>query len=303
LRQFADVVHAGSAELHGSAHIFQRDHLPSYLSPALDLPAPLAGWAFSTTPIAEGPIFIAADTSSDRAWAAAADQILRATLLPPASPRDARALILVSSVADPTSVPASARPAPRFSVAELIKALPNALANVLSHERAAQAAAAETQMRYDAREADLAEAARHNDQLRADCEKLELQLEKARSELQASEPARQWSALRSELRDIRERVISVDQNVGDIRRDLSRRPATTQGGSQTGSSKALGAGAGDARRSIPPYLWVVGILLLAMIALAIYLSLPSPTTKSSPSTEILTVDSRDEPVQLDIHPR
>jgi hypothetical protein len=80
---------------HGAAQFLDPDYLPKYVRRAGRLAPGLAGWCYSDSQLPATSLFLAVAGEEREAWALAAEQVQRVSLLPGPSPRHSRAMILV----------------------------------------------------------------------------------------------------------------------------------------------------------------------------------------------------------------
>lgn len=252
LQRFVDAIGSGEKP-DEAADGFIQGHLPRYLQRSPNLPGPLAGWPFSQSRISDSATFVAAAPGADEAWLLAADQLLRATLLPPPRPGTARALILVRQTAAEDPKAEAGTIISPLAMPEIVKALPHAFE---SAQKQSLAATAEAQAAIELgrhREAELADARTKHAQLEQQIRELHHEADQLRAELQASDPDRERAMLHDALRNLSQQVTGVKttlhaghnqllDEVGSIKRrlDPDRLPAGAhaQGGSR-GSSNML----------------------------------------------------------------
>lgn len=218
LRAFADAAVDGEA-LDAAADGFV-ENLPKYLQPSLGLPVPLAGWIYSPSRIAEAAIFTAAEAAAGKAWLLAADQLMRATLLPPPTPQTARALILVRQSAGENMTATAGTAISHLTAPELVKLLPKAFDTARAQVQSAlsEAEAAVELGRH--REAELAQATNRGVQLEQELAQQSEEIDRLHSALQASDPNQERANLHAAVRDLSQQLGALKSTVSATRSDL-----------------------------------------------------------------------------------
>jgi Sec-independent protein translocase protein TatA len=227
----------------------------------------------------------------------AADQLLRATLLPPPTPQTSRALILVrKSSADGAKREEGAGLSP-LTAPELVKPLPRAFASAKEEVRGALAQAQAAVERARQREAELAQARDRQALLEQEVGTLKEEAGRLRGELEASDPNRERALLHEAVRDLSRQIGEVKNMVRGTRDEL-----LTQVGSlkrRSGEGQQPDGGSARARdfggsqpatglRGRPTALMIVAaVALLVTVGALLFLYWPTPAAPD-PVREIRT---------------
>lgn len=241
LLQFAEAVAARNMDQAAEgARIFETDkHLGRYVRPRSAAPPQLSGWTFSRSPMSETMLFGATAATLADAVDAAAEQVLRMSVLPGPSPTCSRALILLQSPQASASSGAAAaqlQPVKRGLAADLLDYIPRALGDILEQNygltvreqtaderaRRSEAAAAELQQKLDSLQQ------RH------------AQLE---DQLADNEPLRRLSAIERMLNGMDNRLAVMDTSLRNMRA-MDRETSSTRTRPQTASPAYAGQGGG-----------------------------------------------------------
>jgi hypothetical protein len=309
-----DLVHAGSllnalSKLAGSLGgdddptlssnadlLLSRDFLPAYVTPTPDFPAPLAGWHYAPSQLADTAQFLAAAPVPDEAWELAAEQLLRATILRPSAPSLARQLILVrqreAAVGDEPSGMVRLKPG---LATDIVRALPAALQDFSEEGRRVRAEAEQLAARCHGLESALAEQRGIADRLSNQLPILQVELDAARAQLEGNDSYRQWAQVRDAMRDIADqgrrnenlievsrrdilnRIASLPSSSAASLQQLSGLDAASRSASSSGSNRFGRHPDAGAGRWLLWGLWIlVGLLAVAVIYFAYsYLSAPA----------------------------
>jgi hypothetical protein len=229
LKRLADaVVEAGNEIVSGNADAFLGDdYLPAYVMPSGSLPPRLAGWSFVPGPLPETSLFAALDAEPERAWALAAEQLLRATILPGPSPAHGRMLILVRSAAGGEDPVGLDRIKPNLA-GEIVRSLPAAVGETASDARAAREEAETVSARCRGLESELASEQARSSLLADRVSVLEVETDSLKTQLAGSEPYQAWSALKDQVREVSRQVSHTEQSVETARRDILDRLSAIQ---------------------------------------------------------------------------
>lgn len=297
LRVFADT-DPQDPSLDADAERFLGEYLSGYLQPSPDHPAALSGWPFAASRFTETAIYMASDEDDAAAWGMAADQVLRATLLPPPSPAHSRALILVR--------PGKAEPEQGWSplergtlVGELARALPRAFESAQDEVRAAMAQVQAAIELGRLREAELAQAAESRARLEQQVADLTQQADRLRSDLQASDPDRERARLHEAVRDLSQQVTGLKTALNATRSDLlteignirRRSDGQQRGGGAEPFNPPGRRPSGDTRKDRSrKWLIIAAIVALFVVAAALIIALwprssPAPLPPADPVIE------------------
>ncbi|WP_166038491.1 hypothetical protein [Sphingosinicella sp. YJ22] len=222
LRTFADVARKGD-DLDPRADEFRARFLPGFLQPSPNLPSVLGGWTFVATPAADTAIFLATSKDETDGWKLAADQLLRATLLPPPTPNHARILVLVPHAGQADGVPEAASPIVPLSAPEIVKVLPRAFAATIDENRSTKTQTVELSERCRALEGELASERSRTAEWADQAAGLRAKVEEQQAELDGSDQYRQWAAIKGQMRDVADQVTRNGKLIELAHREILQR--------------------------------------------------------------------------------
>jgi hypothetical protein len=296
LRVFADT-DPQDTSLDADADLFLSDFLPGYLQPSPDHPPAIQGWPFATSRFTETAIYMASDEDEAVAWEMAADQLLRATLLPPPSPAHSRALVLVR--------PGKAELEQGWSrvergtlVGDLTRALPRIFESAQDQVRAAMAEVEAAIESGRHREAELRQATENRTRLEQQVAELSGETDRLRSELQASDPNRERATLHEAVRELSQQLAGVKTSLNTVKADLLEEISNVRRRLESNKpSSASPVAANEVRgsRTAKQWKWArsplafAGAIALLVIAVAMFvLYWPRPAAVADPTIQVLS---------------
>lgn len=230
LKRLADALVQESGELlRDNAEAFLGgDYLPAYVVPSRDLPARLGGWAFVAGPLPETVLFAAVDGDRERAWSLAAEQLLRVSILRGPSDAHGRALILVRTA---TVVGDGGLEPVRDNLgAEIVRALPAAIRELLDESAAARNQAEQQSARCGELESALESERARNSELADRVPALEAEADTLRVQLEGNDTYQAWSSLKQEILDVSRQVGRTENAIENARQDIVARIRALQSG-------------------------------------------------------------------------
>ncbi len=228
LKRLADaLVDETSEMLRDNAEAFLGDdYLPTYVVPSRDLPGQLSGWTFVGGPLPETSLFAAVDGERERAWALAAEQLLRTSILRGPSDAHGRALILIRTA---TAAGDTGLEPVRTSLAgEIVRALPAAMAELSDISRSARTEAEQLVARCSELESALASEQARATGLADRVPALEAEADTLRMQLEGNETYQAWSSLKEQIRDVSRQVGHNGNMIDAARRDILNRLSSIQ---------------------------------------------------------------------------
>ncbi len=299
LKRLADALVAESGDLlRDNSEAFLGEYLPTYVMPTRDLPAGLGGWAFVAGPLPETGLFAATGADRERAWALAAEQLLRVSTLRGPSDAHGRALILVRTA---TAAGESGLEPVRDNLAgEIVKALPAAMRELSDESRSARIQAEQLIARCSELETALESERARNSELADRVPALEAEADTLRVQLEGNETYQAWSSLKQEILDVSRQVGRTENAIENARQDivsriktLHSRPASPPERAQTRSVDhrefLSEAKRGRSARRGSILMWsLIGIAALLLLVVAGYIGWANWT--SDPTAKVQAMD-------------
>ncbi|HZG45233.1 MAG TPA: hypothetical protein VEZ41_03060 [Allosphingosinicella sp.] len=217
LRSFGGNEGAGASENAAAIDRFVSEFLETLVISRLDLPHPLGGWPPARGEIIDTALFEAAAPDEEAAWALAAQQLLRLTILADNVAAQARAIVLIPHGGGGTR---GLQPIGKNLAVDIVRALPGAFAAVLAGSEVVAREAAGAIELARSRDAEAAEARSRSEGLELRARELAQEVTALRSALDQSEPAQHYAAIRQALREVTNGIDEVNASVRDARRDL-----------------------------------------------------------------------------------
>jgi hypothetical protein len=283
LQAFADAA-ARNEVLDAAADGFTQS-LPDFLQPSAGLPPPLAGWPYSPSRISESATFVASAPDLDDAWMLAADQLMRATLLPPPTQHTARALILVRQAGADEAQSEAGAALRALTAPELVKSLPAAFEGVKEEARNALAEAQAALDRARQREAELSQAREGQARLEQQLTALKEEAGRLRGEIEASDPNRERALLHEAVKDLSRQLNEVKGAVHTARHELLTEMGSIKRGNQNQRHQLASAhlqdpgGSKSSKRWAPrsnTLIFVAAVAFLVVLVALLILYWPSP---------------------------
>ena len=228
LKRLADALVGESGDLlRDNAEAFLGDdYLPAYVVPSRNLPPRLAGWTFVPGPLPETALFAAVDGERENAWALAAEQLLRVSILRGPSEAHGRALILIRAAA--AAGDGGLEPIKTSLAGEIVKALPAAMAELSDESRSARMQAEELAARCSDLETALASERARAAGLADRVPALEAEADTLRMQLEGNETYQAWSSLKDQIREVSRQVGQNGNMIEAVRRDILNRLSSIQ---------------------------------------------------------------------------
>ena len=226
-----------------------------YLEPLRPMPPGLQGWSFSADLLPTTAVFQASAAADP--WSAVAEQVSRVTVLPAATPDQARSLILVT----PSPV-AGVEQLPRTLATDLLAQLPPALAD-------AAAEMANARRDRDASAAEVSGLTGRLNEAEATATESRAKIAQLERQIEENDVLKRLKAIDDQLARIQESTRRVDLALPDLKRSAGDQPLPPRPAPRAQHRSDLGTQRAQAGDSWEPYLigaiatlFVVGFLAL-----------------------------------------